>query len=164
MRVIGIDPGIEKTGFAILEQQNGILHFLDGGCIFTNKKDAFSYRLHALALDLKKLLRQWKPTAAGLEEIFFSKNVKTAIKVSHARGVILETLEAYEIPVVAFNPAHVKIAVTGDGKADKKQIQKMIQYLLGIKLRNDDTADAMACGICLFRGKTAFSPAYARSR
>ena len=149
MRVIGIDPGIEKIGFAILEMAAGKLRLLDFGCIVTDKKHQFSHRLNCLATDLKTILRKWKPMAAGVEEIFFSKNVKTAIKVSHARGVILEILEERGVPVIEFNPSHIKIAVTGDGKADKSQIKKMIQCLLAIKLKNDDTADAIACGICL---------------
>lgn len=149
MRIIGLDPGIEKTGFAILEIVQGRLSLLDCGCITTNKKDNFSHRLNTLALDLKKIIRAWHPTRAALEQVFFSKNVKTALKVSHARGVIMELLEEHEVPIVEFNPSHIKIAVTGYGKADKIQIQKMIQYMLGISVTNDDTADAIACGITL---------------
>ena len=77
----------------------------------------------------------------------FSKNVKTAIKVSHARGVILETLEEHGIAIYEFNPAHVKMTVTGDGRADKFQVKKMVKCLLGIDLKRDDTADAIACGL-----------------
>lgn len=147
MRVIGIDPGIERTGFAVLEMTGGKTHLLDFGRIFTDKRDPFSHRLNTLACDLKKLLKKWKPAASGIEEVFFSKNVKTAIKVSHARGVILETLEEHGIAVYEFNPSHVKMAVTGDGRADKFQVKKMVKYLLGIDLKNDDTADAIACGL-----------------
>lgn len=149
MRIIGIDPGIEKTGFAVLEVVGGKTCLKDFGRILTDKKDPFSYRLNTLACDLKKLLKKWKPSAAGLEEVFFSKNVKTAIKVSHARGVILETLEECGVAVYEFNPSHVKMAVTGDGRADKLQVKKMVKYLLGIDLKNDDTADAVACGLAL---------------
>lgn len=146
---MGIDPGIERTGFAILEVIGGKTHLLDFGRILTDKKDPFSHRLNTLACDLKKLLKKWRPAAAGLEEVFFSKNVKTAIKVSHARGVILETLEEHGIAIYEFNPAHVKMAVTGDGRADKFQIKKMVKYLLGVDLKRDDTADAIACGLML---------------
>lgn len=149
MRVLGLDPGIEKTGFAILEMNAGKFDLLDFGCIKTDKKHPFANRLVTLAGDLKKIIRQWKPAAAGLERIFFSKNVKTAMKVSHARGVILETLEEHGVAVTEFNPAHIKLAVTGSGSADKLNIQKMLHYTLGITVKNDDTADAIACGICL---------------
>ncbi len=148
MRVIGIDPGIERTGFAILEMHGTKVHLLDSGRIFTEKRHPFSHRLNLLATDLKSLLQEWKPTAAAVEQLFFSKNVKTAMVVSHARGVILEVLEAHGVPMEEFNPAHIKLSVTGDAKADKKQVRKMIQYLLGISLKSDDTADAVAAGLC----------------
>lgn len=148
MRVLGIDPGIEKTGFAILEMEADRPKILDCGCITTDKKNPFAHRLATIASDLKKILRQWKPTAASLEQVFFSKNVKTALKVSHARGVILETLEEHGLPVFELNPSHIKIAMTGHGRADKFQMRKMLEYTLGVGIKNDDTADAIACGIC----------------
>lgn len=153
MRVIGIDPGIEKTGFAVFENMDGSPQLLDCGCIFTDKKQTFSNRLNTLANDLKKILKKWRPNAAGIEEIFFSKNVKTAIKVAHSRGVILKTLEEHGVEIMEFNPAHVKMSVTGDGRADKLQVKKMVKYLLGLDLKNDDTADAIACGLCLLTTK-----------
>lgn len=149
MRILGLDPGIEKTGFAILEMGKNTFNVLDFGCIETSKKEPFSHRLTDIAGDLKKIIRQWKPSAAGLEQIFFSKNVKSAMRVSHARGVIMEVLEEEGVPVFEFNPGEIKLAVTGDGRADKAQIKKMIHYTLGIAVKNDDTADAIACGICL---------------
>ena len=153
MRVIGIDPGIEKTGFAVFESTGGKTQLLDCGLIFTDKKYTFSNRLNTLANDLKKLLKKWRPDAAGVEEIFFSKNVKTAIKVAHSRVVILKHLEEHEVEIMELNPAHVKMSVTGDGRADKLQVKKMVKYLLGLNLKNDDTADAIACGLCLLAAK-----------
>lgn len=149
MRVIGIDPGIERTGFAVMEMRGGKFTLLDCGCIFTDKKFPFAQRLNNIANDLELILRKWKPSAASMEEVFFSKNVKTAIKVSHSRGVILEMLEDHGIPIREFNPSHIKLAVTGHGKAEKSQIKKMLQYLLGINLKSDDASDAIACSICL---------------
>jgi crossover junction endodeoxyribonuclease RuvC len=149
MRVMGIDPGIERTGFAVLEMEKGAVRVLDFGRIFTDKRHPFSHRLNLLATDLKNLIRQWKPQAAAIEQIFFSKNVKTAMRVSHARGVILEMFEEHGIPVQELNPAHIKLSVTGDARADKFQIKKMIQYTVGISLKSDDSADAIACALCL---------------
>lgn len=148
MRILGIDPGLEKTGFAVLEMEAAKPKLLDYGCIRTDKKNPFSHRLATLAQDLKQILRQWKPSAASLEQIFFSKNVKTALRVSHARGVILEILEEQGVAVFELNPSHIKISMTGDGRADKLQMRKMLEYTLGIHVKNDDTADAIACGIC----------------
>lgn len=160
MRVIGIDPGIERTGFAILEKkgQGFVLH--DCGCITTQRGLPLSARLMTLADDLRTLVRQWQPIGAGIEKVYFSKNVKTAMTVSHARGVILETLEEHGIPLQEFNPADIKIAVTGYGGADKEQMKKMVQILLGVSLKNDDTADAIACGMCLLSTHT-FSDSFA---
>lgn len=150
MRIIGIDPGIERTGFAVLEQEKGgKICVLDCGQIFTNKDQPFAARLQDLANDLKTLLLLWKPVAAGVEQLYFSKNVKTAMKVSHARGVILELLEEHGVPIFELNPGQIKVAAAGHGKASKQEVKKMIQYTLGIYLKNDDTADAIACGICL---------------
>lgn len=148
MRILGIDPGIEKTGFAVLEMEAERPVLLDYGCIRTDKKNPFAHRLATLAGDLKQILRQWKPSAASLEQVFFSKNVKTALQVSHARGVILEVLEEHGLPVFELNPSHIKITMTGNGRADKFQMRKMLEYTLGIRIKNDDTADAIACGIC----------------
>lgn len=150
MHVLGIDPGIERTGFAVLEMKpRGAFSVLDFGCILTDKKLPTAARLQSLAQDLKEIVSKWKPVAAGIEQVFFSKNVKTAMKVSHARGVIMETLEDHGVSIFEFNPSHIKMAVCGHGRADKHEVKKMIQYTLGIHLKNDDTADAIACGICL---------------
>lgn len=149
MRLLGIDPGIERTGFAILEVSHGEPKLLDAGCIRTSKEHTKTERLHTIAQDLSAIIRQWKPTAAGVEIVFFSKNVKTAITVSHARGVILEVLERHRVAVHEFNPSHIKMAVTGNGRADKLQIQRMLQYLLNVEVKSDDTADAIACSLCL---------------
>lgn len=153
MRAIGIDPGIERTGFAIIEHKNGKFTVLDSGCIMTDKRLPFSNRLSSLSHDLKSILLQWKPSGAGVEQIFFSKNVKTAMKVSHARGVILETLEEHGIAIAEFNPSHIKLALTGDAKADKLQMRKMLQFTLGAAPASDDAADAIACAICLLTTK-----------
>lgn len=155
MRVIGIDPGIERTGFAILEVSKKGTEILDCGRIRTDKKNPLSQRLQTLASDFRSILREWKPAAAAIEQIFFSKNVKTAMTVSHARGVILEILEEHGVPVQEFNPGQVKIAVTGDGRADKLQMRKMIGYLLKRDLKHDDTVDAIACGLCFSSQQTS---------
>jgi len=149
MRIIGIDPGIEKMGFAILEKQKNIIRLLDCGCIYTPSSEHLSRRLNMLSQDLKSILKEWRPSVAGVEQLFFSKNVKTALTVCHARGVILEALEDHGVEMMEFNPGTIKQAVTGDMRADKKQMQKMVDYHLGVNLKNDDTVDAIACGICL---------------
>ena len=154
MLVLGIDPGIERTGFAVLASECGKIRVLDFGCIMTDKKHPFSNRLAQLATDLRSVLRQWKPSACAVEQLFFSKNVKTAMTVSHARGVILEVLEEHGIPVQELNPGHIKLAVCGDARADKLQIRKMLHFTLGIDVRQDDTADAIAAALCMITTHT----------
>lgn len=149
MRVIGIDPGIEKTGFAIVDHSGRTPVVLDCGCIKTSKKSSMPERLVQIAHDLNEVLTQWKPRAAGIEQLFFSKNVKTALTVAHARGVILATLAKHNLRIAELNPGTVKNAMTGDAKANKKQMQKMLQYTTGIQLKNDDTIDAVCIALCL---------------
>ena len=158
MRIIGIDPGIEKTGFAVLETKRGARPaLLDCGCIRTSKSDSLSARLVQLKNDLTEILLEWKPSAGSVELIFFSKNVKTAITVAHARGVILEVLAEHGVALTEFTPNQIKASVTGDATADKKQVQKMVHYELGIVLKNDDTIDAIAGGLCLIAHKKYLS-------
>ncbi|MBP9718353.1 crossover junction endodeoxyribonuclease RuvC [Candidatus Gracilibacteria bacterium] len=149
MRVIGIDPGIEKVGFAIVDHIKGKTTVLDCGCIKTSKTLSTPERLVQIAEDLEEIIAQWQPKAAGIEELFFSKNVKTALTVAHARGVIVSVLAKSKMKIVELNPRTVKNAMTGDSKANKKQMQKMLQYTTGIRLKNDDTIDAVCIALCL---------------
>lgn len=147
--VLGIDPGIHRTGFGVVKFEANEPMLADFGCIVTEPKMNFPARLAILAADFTVLLKKWKPSVAILEEIFFSKNVKTAMRVSHARGVILEILEDFGIPVQEVKPQSVKLALTGYGKADKNQMKKMVNVLLKLScpIQSDDAADALACAL-----------------
>ncbi len=149
MIILGIDPGIERMGFAVLEVVKGKTVLRDCGCVKTSKDLTLAQRLKELAGDLEEIIKTWKPNTAAVEELFFSKNVKTAITVAHARGVILAELAKHNIPERTFNPVAIKLAICGDSKADKKQMQKMVQYELGIKLKSDDTVDAVGIALCM---------------
>lgn len=148
MRVIGIDPGIEKTGFGVVDIAGSRITVHDVGCIFTERGMPVSARLHVLATDLRQIIRQWKPEVAGIEQIFFSRNVKTAMTVSHARGVIIEVMEEHGVPILEFNPGEIKSAITGDARADKLQMRKMLHCTFGMQIKNDDAGDALACAVC----------------
>lgn len=148
MRIIGIDPGLERTGVAVLEKKNGAIALLDACRIRTPSGMKLANRLQLLKEDLTLLLKEWRPQRAHVEELFFSTNVKTAMAVAHARGVILETLAAHGAEIIELNPGRIKQALTGDARADKKQIKKMLHALLRINLGRDDTLDAIACGLC----------------
>jgi len=150
MRIIGIDPGTATTGFSILEKKDGKIRLLEYGCIRTAKSLSPATRLNHIATDLETLIKKWHPTHSSIEKLFFNKNVKTAISVAEARGVILQTFARYDIPQEEFTPHQIKQAVCGYGKADKKMVQKMIQLLLKLKEipKPDDAADAIAAAIC----------------
>lgn len=150
MRIIGIDPGTAITGFSILEQNRGNIKLLDYGCIRTSKNLKPETRLSQLASDLETLINRWQPQKASIEKLFFNKNIKTAMSVAQARGVITHTLDRHGISLSEYSPSEIKMAVCGYGKADKKMVQQMVKILL--KMRStpqpDDAADAIAAAIC----------------
>jgi len=150
MVIFGIDPGIERTGFGILEYTGGSVRALDFGCIKTSKSAPIGMRLLEIESDIEALLKKWKPDGCILEKLFFSKNVKTAMIVSQARGVILNIFEKHGVPVHEMNPGTIKSSITGNGRADKTQIKRMVQRLLRLSspIRSDDAADAMAGALC----------------
>lgn len=151
MRIIGIDPGTAITGYSIIETNNGEITLLDYGCIRTPAGLPQASRLNQIAQDLTTLIKEYKPQKAAIEKLFFKKNVKTAMQVSEARGVILQKLEEKGIESDEYTPLEVKIAVCGYGKADKKMVQQMVKLILNMEEepKPDDAADAIAIGICL---------------
>lgn len=150
MRILGIDPGTAITGFGVIELENGKYRVLDYGCIKTEKHLPLQERLMQIGKDLGKLIKLWKPENAAVEELFFAKNVKTALSVAHARGVIIKTFAENKIPLAEYKPNQVKNTICGDGKALKPQIQKMICILLKLTEtpKPDDAADALAIALC----------------
>jgi len=150
MRILGIDPGTATIGFGLIDVQGRSYKIVDFGHISTSKKFSSAHRLNEIAHDLNALCQKWNPTVCAVEELFFSKNVKTAMQVAQARGVILQTLNHAGYPIYEYNPLHIKVALTGDGKAIKSQVQKMVAILLKMDSipKPDDAADALAVAIC----------------
>lgn len=151
MRIIGIDPGTATTGFSILDHENGKFHLRDYGCIKTQSSLPPNIRLQQIASDLSALIQKYHPQIAAIEKLFFQKNIKTAMAVSEARGVILHTFTNFNLQINEFTPLEIKSAVCGYGKADKKMVQQMVKIILGLKTapKPDDAADAIAVAICL---------------
>ena len=151
MRILGIDPGLATTGFAVLEVQNRTKKLLITGVISTAKNLNLSERLKEIYEDVQALIKEYKPNTCAIEQIFFSKNITTGIQVSHARGVVLLALEQASVPYQEFSPSAMKRLLTGNGKADKKSIQKMLCLELGLKSvpKPDDAADALSLALCL---------------
>ena len=150
IRILGIDPGFGRIGYGVIEQKKGTdWHAVTYGCITTDPKDSFVERLKDLHEELVGLIKQYKPTRLAVEELFFFKNLKTAIEVAQARGVILLTAIENSLPVDEFTPLQVKQAMTGYGRAEKGQMQKMVAVILKIKekIKSDDAADALAVAL-----------------
>ncbi len=145
MRILGIDPGLGRTGYAILEQTGNSITLKECGCITTDKNPD-PVRLLEIKKDLVGLIKKWKPDAICVESLFFFSNAKTVMSVAQARGVVLLTAAEHSLKIVEVTPLQVKIAATGYGKADKKQVQRMVQTLLKLKKvpKPDDAADAAA--------------------
>ena len=149
MRIIGIDPGIGRTGWGIIDIQKGKLSAQEYGCIETFKEQSVEERLLILYEALGKILDKAKPDAFAIEELFFNTNTTTALVVGQARGVAFLTAAQRAIPISVYTPSQVKIAVTGYGKADKNQVGHMVKTLLTLASipKPDDTADALAIAV-----------------
>ncbi|HOK40604.1 MAG TPA: crossover junction endodeoxyribonuclease RuvC [bacterium] len=155
MRVIGIDPGLERTGYGIIEEINNNLKVLDYGLIKTSANKRFEERLLYLHNELEEKLKVFRPDVSVIEDLFFCKNIKTAFIVGQARGVVLLTCANYGLKYEHFTPLQVKQAVVGYGNADKNQVQQMIKILLNLKEipKPDDVADALALAITYLNSK-----------
>lgn len=149
MIILGIDPGTATTGFGVIKK-NKEIKLIEYGCIKTLTNLTTAERLRVLHNQLNLLIKKHKPDMVAVEDIFFFKNLKTAVKVSQARGVILLTAAKSKIPIFECTPLQIKQAITSYGRAEKIQVQKMVKVLLNLKEipKPDDAADALAAAIC----------------
>lgn len=150
MIILGIDPGTATTGYGVIEKQGNKLCFLACGCILTSAQQSDSKRLKQISEQFKELIKKYKPDALAIESLFFCKNQKTIITVSQSKGVFLLEAENKKLPIFEYTPLQVKMAVTGYGKAEKKQIQRMVKTILNLDKAPspDDAADALSVAIC----------------
>ena len=151
MIVLGIDPGTAATGYGVVERNGSRLRAIDYGCIVTASTTSLAERLLEIHASIGELIDTHQPGLVAVERLFFNKNVQTAFAVGQARGAVLLTAAQHGIPVFEFTPNEVKVAVTGNGRAPKDQVQRMVQVVLGLPElpRPDDAADALAIAICL---------------
>jgi len=158
--ILGLDPGIGRLGFGALLISNARLTIVEAGCITTSPKHSQPQRLLALDRSIHRLLTKHKPDRVAVERLFFSKNRRTALRVSEARGAILAAVASAGYPIVEFTPSEVKSAVTGYGNAAKTQVQRLVSQQLRLKrvIKSDDAADALAIAIC-----AAFSRPFAQT-
>lgn len=151
MIILGIDPGTATTGFGFIKKESSDkFSILEFGVISTPKTDSHAKRLATVYEDLSTLIAKYKPSRAGVEKLFFTTNQKTAMSVAEARGVVLLVIEQNNIPLSEFTPLQIKNIICGYGKAEKKQVQNVVQQTFKLKHlpKPDDAADALAVALC----------------
>ncbi len=148
MRILGIDPGLARVGYGIVEANCKQKEMLDCGIIRTDSNQIEGVRMVEIAGDLRQLIRKWKPKLAVVEKFFFYRS-STTISVVQARGVIMMTLARFQIPVLEFPPMQIKLAVAGSGRADKNDVLNAVMRELNLEdpPRPDDAADALAIAL-----------------
>ncbi len=149
MKILGIDPGIARTGWGVIEMQNAEIKVKNYGCIETPADEAMENRLQTIYRELFGIIETNQPEELSIEDLFFNTNAKTALIVGQARGVVLLTAAQKNLPVSVYTPLQVKMALTGYGRADKNQIGQMVKTILGLPTipKPDDTADALAIAL-----------------
>jgi len=149
MRILGIDPGTGILGFGIIDSIDGKSKMIDAGVIRTPVKEDHSKRLMMIYDELRSIIEDFKPTILSVEKLFFAQNVTTAMTVAQARGVVLLLGQQYKLELYEYTPLQIKQALTGYGRADKKQMQEMVKIILGLNEnpKPDDCADALAAAI-----------------
>lgn len=149
MRIIGVDPGTGILGFGIIETQGSKNILVDAGVIRTPVKEDDAVRLQTIFEELSDIIAQTKPTEMAVEKLFFAQNVTTAMTVAQARGVVLLAGRQAGLKIAEYTPLQIKQALTGYGRAEKKQMQEMVRVILGLKdiPQPDDCADALAAAL-----------------
>ena len=150
MRVLGIDCGSERTGYGVIDSDGQAHRMVAHGVIRTSPKWPFERRLHEIAGGLRELLREYTPEFAAVEEVFHAANTRTALKLAHVRGVALLSIAEAGVILAEYSPLEVKMSVVGYGRAEKSQVQVMVQSLLHLSepIESEDASDALAIAIC----------------
>ncbi len=150
MRILGIDCGSERTGYGVIETDGAEHRMIAAGVIRTSPKWPFEKRLLEIAQGLRRLIGEYGPEAAAVEEVFYSANVKTALKLAHVRGIALLAIAEAGLEMAEYSPLEIKMSVVGYGRAEKRQVQMMAQSLLRLPepIESEDASDALAVAIC----------------
>ncbi len=150
MRILGADPGYHRTGLAVIDVVGNKISLLDSRLVETDSNDEFAMRLLHLYNEIENQITVFEPNEIAVEELFFSKNVKTGIGVAHARGVVLLAAARSKLKIYEYKPATIKINITSNGNATKEQVLFMVERILGNKIngKRDDEIDAIAVAIC----------------
>lgn len=150
MRILGIDCGTEYTGYGLIESDGRCHKMVAAGSIHTSAKEPLQSRLLAIARGVRQVIDTHHPESAAVEEVFYAQNVKTALKLSHARGVVLATIAEAGLLMGEYSPLEIKTSVVGYGRAEKHQVKRMVHSILGLEteIDSEDACDAIAVAIC----------------
>lgn len=150
MRVLGIDCGTERTGYGVIDSDGRVHRLVSAGVIRTNTKSPLEARLQEISCELRKVIVRDDPEAAAVEEVFYSTNVKTALKLAHVRGVALLAISEARLQFGEYSPLEIKTSVVGYGRAEKRQVQLMVKSLLHLEepIESEDACDALAVAVC----------------
>jgi crossover junction endodeoxyribonuclease RuvC len=156
MRVLGIDCGTERTGYGVIDSDGHTHRLISAGVIRTDTKAPLGDRLHEISRQLRGVIARDEPQAAAVEEVFYSTNVKTALKLAHVRGVALLLISEAGIELGEYSPLEIKISVVGYGRAEKHQVQMMVRSLLRLEepIASEDACDALAVAMCHVTNRT----------
>ncbi len=163
MIILGIDPGLNATGYGLIISQGNQLQLIAYGAITTHKKQSIAERLKIIFEQIQQLIAQHQPDVLAIEDIFYHENVRTAIVMGQARGVCMLAAQLANLPIFEYAPKEIKMSVTGSGGASKQQIQAMVQRLLHLEKppRPLDASDALAVAIC-HHHRSRFQPNHVR--
>lgn len=150
MIIMGIDPGLVKTGYGIISIKNNNPNIVDFGIISPNPKEATAKRLFTIFTDVVELISEYKPTICSIEDVFYSKNFKSALMLGHARGAAMLAAAQHDLPVYEYSAKKVKQSITGNGNADKTQLQYMLKQIFKLKYAPTplDASDALGIALC----------------
>ncbi len=150
MIVLGIDPGLSNTGYGLIKYDKKKIELIDYGCVLTYKEDNFSVRIKKIYYKIKELIEKYNPNEVVIEDIFFNKNVRSALTVSKVHGMVAITVALKELELYEYTPLQIKQATVGNGRAEKHQVQSMVKILLNLSKipQPDHAADALAAAIC----------------
>ena len=150
MRFLGIDCGTERTGYGVIDSDGHTHRFVSAGCIRTSAREPLEKRLLLISNELRSVLAEHRPECAAVEEVFFAANARSALRLSHVRGVALLAIAEAAVAFAEYSPLEVKMSVVGYGRAEKAQVQRMVASLLRLEkpVESEDASDALAIAIC----------------
>ena len=149
MKILGFDPGLVNTGFGIISY-NKVIEILDFGIISPDKNNSLSLRLHTIYTDMRLLIEKYEPDCLSIEEVFYSNNIKTTMKLGQARGAVLIAAAHFNLQVYEYSARKIKLSLTGNGNSTKDQVKFMVENRLKIDCKNlkNDASDALAAALC----------------